>query len=103
MENAGEDVVVAVFSFVEIEGEMVRIGRAVAAAELVVKRCRKGDVAAISAAGCGGGAVVVKHEVSDGFSGDLASLHHHAEIEQQQLSLGNAFSEHEEHHTNDIP
>ena len=97
LENTRKDVVVVVFSFVEVEGKVVRIRGAVAAAELVLTWCSEGDVAVSRAAG-GGGAVVVEHEVPDGFSGDLAALHHHVEIEQQ-LSLWNAFSEHEEHHT----
>ena len=104
METTRKDVVMAVFSFVEVEGKVVRIRRAVAAAEFVVKR-RSSEADAASASGRaagGGGAVVVEHEIPDGFPSNLAALHHHVEIEKQ-LSLGNAFSQHEEKDTYDIP
>lgn len=64
-------VVMMVAAFVvDVEG----VVGGVAAAELVLSWGREGHVAVRVIV------VVVKHEVAKGFSGDLATFHHHVEV-----------------------
>ena len=47
--------------------------------------------------------MVVEHEVGDGFSGELAAaFEDHVEV-HHELTLGYAFSQHEEYHTHHVP
>ena len=63
--SAREEVAVVVIAafIVDVEG----VVGGVAAAELVLSWSREGRV-------------VVEHEVANGFSGDLATFHHHVEV-----------------------
>ena len=63
-------VVVVAALVVDVEG----VVGGVAAAELVLSWGREGHVAV------GVMVVVVEHEVANGFSGDLATFHHHVEV-----------------------
>ena len=62
-----EEVAVVVVAALVVDVEGVVGG--VAAAELVLSWGREGHVV-----------VVVEHEVANGFSGDLATFHHHVEV-----------------------
>lgn len=75
-------------------------GGAVATAEFVlVGADGEGEVAGGGGGGRGAAVVVVEHEIADGFSGDFAALHHEIEVEDE-LALGDAFSEQEKNHAN---
>ena len=65
-----EEVAVVVVAALVVDVEGVVGG--VAAAELVLSWGREGHVEV--------GVMVVEHEVANGFSGDLATFHHHVEV-----------------------
>lgn len=81
--GAAEEVVGVVAAL----GEGERVGRSVAAAELVLALGGEGEVRVVggSAGRRGGGeevVVVVEHEVAESFASDFATLHHHVEVKE---------------------
>uniref|UniRef100_A0A5K0VXD1 Uncharacterized protein n=1 Tax=Nymphaea colorata TaxID=210225 RepID=A0A5K0VXD1_9MAGN len=80
--------VVAVMGFALVVSEREGVGRGVTAAVLVLTGGVRDNTNAAGAATEVG--IVVGHEISNGFSGVLALLHHVVEVDHE-LPLGEAF------------